>query len=232
MRLAILIGVAVLILGGAAASYYHYWWWRDHRYDEMIIEAANRHYIEPALVKALIKVQTNVTLNAVTEKEGAITARGLMLVPNRVADSYLAWHGRDKWGYICIHRHFPNHDPNKPEQFTSDTEGAACEAPGCGRMLVHELIDPESNLEVGCWFLAQARETLKETNPQLTPSELTSWALVAFRYGLPERTEELTPQQKAFLAAVHKAYLKYRPAFERRARRTRRRELPALPPQM
>lgn len=232
MRLAILIGVAVLILGGAAASYYHYWWWRDHRYDEMIIEAANRHHIEPALVKALVKVQSNLAFNAITENEGMTTARGLMLVPNRVGDSYLARHGRDKWRHICVHRRFPNHDPDNAEQFTSDTESALCEAPGCGRTLVHELIDPEINLEVGCWFLAQARETLKATEPQLTASELTSWALIAFRYGLPEKTTELSPEQRAFLATVHQAYLKYRPAFERRARRARGRQLPAVSPQM
>jgi len=230
MRLAILIGVAVLILAGAGASYYHYWWWRDHRYDDMIIEAANRHHIDPALVKALVKVQTDSAFNAITESEGATTARGLLLVPNRVGDSYLAWHDRDKWRHICMHRRFPNHDPNKPEQFTSDDEGTPCKAPGCGRPLVHELIDPATNLEVGCWFLAQARATLRETEPQLTPSEVTTWSLVAFRYGLPERAGELTPQQKAFLAAVHAAYVKYSAAFDQRARRTRSHELPALPP--
>ena len=231
MRLAILIGVAVVILGGAAASYYHYWSWRDHRYDDMIIEAANRHHIDPALVKALVKVQTDFAFSAITEDEGTITARGLMLVPNHVADSYLAWHGRDKWGYICMHRHFPNHDPTKPEQFTSDEEGA-CEAPGCGWPLVQELIDPETNLEVGCWFLSQFRETLREAEPDRNPGELTIWALVAFRYGVPQMTDELTPQQKGFLAAVRSTYLKYRPSFERRASQARRLDrLPGLPPQ-
>jgi len=230
MRLAILISVAVVILGGAAASYYHHRWWRDHRYDEMIIEAANRHHVDPALVKALVDVQSEFSFNAFIEDEGTITARGLMLVPNHVADSYLAWHGRDTWRHICMHRHFPNHDPSKPEQFTSDEEGT-CEAPGCGWPLVHELIDPETNLEVGCWFLARFRETLREAEPDRNAGELTMWTLVAFRFGVPEKTDELTPEQKAFLANVRKAYLKYQPSFERRARRARRPDrLPALAP--
>jgi hypothetical protein len=224
MKLAILIGVAVLIVGGAAASYYHYWWWRDHRYDEMIVEAANRHHIDPALVKALVKVQSDFGFSATTEDEGTITARGLMLVPNHVADSYLAWHGREKWGHICIHRHFPNHDPDKPEQFTSDKEGT-CEAPGCGRPLVPELIDPETNLEVGCWFLSQFRETLRAAEPHKSPPELSIWSLIAFRFGVPEKTDELTLEQRAFIVAVHNAYDKYRPSFEKRTRRTPRRHL-------
>ncbi len=221
MRLVLLIAVAVLIVAGAAGSYYHYQSWRENRYDDLIIEAAKHHDVDPALVKALIKVQTDFNFAARIEEDDS---RGLLLVPKRVALEYLEAHEREAWGYICMHRHFRNHDPNKPEEFTSDKHGT-CKARGCNQRLIDELRDPETNLEIGCWYLGKARRILRIFKPDQTAEELRKLLVVAYRWGLPERGHkiQLTRDQRAFLHAVLNAYEKYKPNFERRARRAMRR---------
>jgi hypothetical protein len=212
MRLALLIVVAVAIVGGAAGSYYHYRCWHKGRYDDMIIEAATAHGIDPALVKALIKVQTNFRFGATTE-DGS---RGLLLVSPRVAEAYREAHGREAWGYICMHRHFRNHDPNKPEQFTSSEPGS-CQAPGCKQLLIDELRDPETNLEVGCWFLSYAAWMLRD---KVKPGELEAAILVAYRWGLPKPgSVELSPEQRTFIHSVLRERLRLIPYFDKRARR-------------
>lgn len=212
MRLVLLIVVAVVIVGGAGGSYYHYRCWRETRYDEMIAEVAAKHDVDPALVKALIKVQTNFGPGARTE-DGS---QGLLLVRPRVAEDYRVAHNRGPWGYICVHRRFRNHDPNKPEQYTSSDEGT-CKAPGCGQPLINELRDPETNMEVACWFLGEAMRMLRD---EVKPKDLVPTALIAYRYGLPERGKDSPSyKQLVFAEIVRREYIKYRPSFQRRARR-------------
>jgi hypothetical protein len=212
MRLALLIVVAVLIVAGAAGSYYHYRCWRESRYDELIIETAAKHGVDPALVKALIKVQTNFAPGAETN-DGS---RGLLLVPPRVAEKYREAHNRGPWGYICVHRHFRNHDPSKPEQFTSSEPGV-CKAPGCDQPLIDELRDPETNIEVACWYLGQATRMLKD---EVRPEELLPTVLIAYRWGLPKRGQSKPAAEHwAFAQIVLRQYATYKPSFDKRALR-------------
>jgi len=214
MRLALLIVLAAAVVAGAAGSYYHFQSWRENRYDDFIIEAAKDHNVDPALVKALIKVQTDFGADAQVGD-----SQGLLLIPPRVADLYLEAHGRTDWGFTCVNRHFRNHDPNKPEQYTSAVE-RACRAPGCNAQLTEELKDPATNIEVGCWFLDQAQGPIRqryEAPPDArVPPDLL---VVAYRWGLPEGREVgLSESQKAFVGRVLQATEKYRTPLTGRAR--------------
>jgi len=215
MKLAVVIVVGVAVLGVAVASYVHYTWWAEHRFDQMIADAAHRHGLDPALVKALIRVQAGFPPEA---NEGR---HGLMLVSERKIEAYRAAVLRRPWGYICLHRHFRNHDPNKPEQFTSNDPRRTCQAPGCGQPLPHEPLDFEINLDIGCWTLRTMQDLLQRADPGLSPNELERRMLVAYRYGLPEGAFTITTEQERFVTEVIRREIEYRPTFERLARRTR-----------
>jgi hypothetical protein len=222
MKLVLLIVAAVAILGIAAASYIHYSHWREHRFDEMIADAASRHDLDPALVKALIRVQAELPLEANERRHG------LMQISEQAATWYLqdnerrarqgetTYFPKDKhaWGYICVHRHFRNHDPNKPEQFMSNDPKQKCQAPGCGQPLIYEPLDPEINLEIGCWTLREMQRLLRTSDPTLSPNELERRMLVAYRYGLPRGAFTMTSEQERFVAEVIRRQVQYHPTFE------------------
>jgi hypothetical protein len=216
MKLALLIVVAGAIVVGAAASYFYYQAWRDNRFDDLIVESAKRHDVDPALVKALIMAQADLNYAALVPQ-----ARGMMLVPPDVAEAYLRVHGRDKWRYICVNRRFRNHDPTKPEQFTADEPGR-CKAPGCGQPLVEELLDPATNIEVGCWYLGRLNASLRAAwHGPVPPNVLVAmyrWVPIEEAPTFDPRTFKATAEQAALLTAFTKAYDKYAPRFEKRAR--------------
>jgi hypothetical protein len=218
MRLAVLIVVAMVIVAGAVVSYFQYQAWRDNRFDEMIVESADRYHIEPALVKALIMAQAQINYAAVVKRE----SRGLMLVPKDVADKYLEVHERGPWRYICPNRRFRNHDPAEPELFTSD-EAGHCRAPGCGQPLVEELLDPATNIEVGCWYLGRLNAWLSALNRGPVPADLLvavyRWVPVEDARTFDPRQLVLTDERKALLGTFARAYEKYSRQFEKRARR-------------
>ncbi|MBN1917199.1 MAG: hypothetical protein JW889_04760 [Verrucomicrobia bacterium] len=213
MKLVMLIVLGVVILAAAAASYSHYSWWYEHRHDEMIAEAANRHDLDPALVKALIDVLPRMPQ---TDNEDRL---GLMLVTQGVLESYRAAHGITAWGYICSHRRFPNHDLNKREQYTSALERQTCQAPGCGQPLTSEPLDLETNLDIGCWALAEMRELLRASCSNLSPNELDRRMLVFYRDGLPRGSFTMTAEQERFASEVIRRQIEHRPTFERLVRR-------------
>lgn len=187
---------------------------RESRYDELIVEAARKHGVDAALVKALIKVQTD--FNVAAEAQDS---KGFLLVSPRVASAYLETHGRTQWGYVCVNRRVANHDPNKPEQFTSDTPGR-CRAAGCTLVLIEELKDPATNIEVACWYLGQARDPIRRRERLLPNARVPAHLLVvAYRWGLPESRElGLSESQKAFVGRVLQAAETYRKHLTRRAR--------------
>jgi hypothetical protein len=232
MKLALLIVVAVVIVAGTAVSYFQYQAWRDNRFDEMIVESADRHNVDPALVKALMMAQAQLNYAAAEGPESrAAQSRGLMLVPADVANKYLEMNDRGPWRYICVNRHFRNHDPAKPEQFTADIpkEGDTterhprCKAPGCGQPLVEELLDPATNIEVACWYLGRLNASLSALARGPVPPQL----IVAFYRWVPveeaptfdPRRFNLSSEQRALLGAFDKAYKKYARQFDERARR-------------
>lgn len=234
MKLALLIVVAVVIVAGAAVSYFHYRAWRDNRFDELIVEAADRHNVDPALVKALMMAQTQLNYAAVEAGQPPERApRGLMLVPADVAGKYLEMNDRGPWRYICVNRRFHNHDPAKPEQFTADipkdgntAERPRCKAPGCGQPLVEELLDPATNIEVACWYLGRLNASLGAVFRGPVPADLLvavyRWVPVADAPTFDPRQFNLSGEQRALLGAFSKAYEKYSRQFEKRARRAER----------
>ncbi len=183
---------------------------RESRYDKLIVETARRYDVDPLLVKALIKVQTDFNVAAEVQD-----SKGLLLVSPRVASAYLEAHGRKQWGYVCVNRHLPDHDPSKPEQFTSDTPGR-CRAAGCNLVLIEELKDPATNIEVACWYLHQARLALQGSGSSATRQVPPHLLVIAYRWGLPERGEQVTlgEEQNAFLARLGSAYEAYRKEFD------------------
>ena len=207
MKLALLIVLAVLILVGAIASYYHFNLWSENRYDDFILQAADQHNVDPALVKALIKVQND--LNLAAEEPDA---KGLLLVPPHVADAYLKAHGWEEWRYVCPNRHLRNHDPNKPEQFSSDSPGN-CRVRGCGRRLVEEIRDPARNLEIGCWYLGGAQKDFQNRTGAQPPAQ---WLVIVYRWA-PLKNEP-KEYQKAFAARVVKTRENYLSHFRKDAR--------------
>lgn len=224
MRFAILIVVAVAIVAGATASYFHYQAWRDNRFDELIVEAADRHNVDPAVVKALIKVHRDLNYAAMAPE-----ARGLMLVPPDVAQKYLDVHERETWRYVCLNRRFRNHDPAKPELYTAEVpadhktiERPRCKVPGCGQPLVEELIDPATNIEVACWYLGRLYGPLRVACREPVPAHILvaayRWVPVEEVSAFDPRQFNFTNEQKAFLAAFVTAYDKYARQFEKRAR--------------
>jgi len=46
--------VVLLLLLTGLFGYRSYWKWREHRFDDVILEAAGRYRVEPALVKAVV----------------------------------------------------------------------------------------------------------------------------------------------------------------------------------
>ena len=261
MKLAVVIVVAVAVLGVAVASYVHYTWWAEHRFDQMIADAANRHGLDPALVKALIRVQAGFPRQAnegrhglMLVPEGWIEAylyrrdemiadaahrhgldpalvkalirveadlppeadqgrHGLMQVPEDKIEAYRATHLGRAWGFICPNRHLPNHDLRRTEQYRSSEAGKTCQAPGCGEPLAFEPLDPEMNLEIGCWTLGEMRNALRTAEPGLSPDELGRRMLVAYRYGLPRGAFSMTPEQERFVEDVARRRTEYQPAF-------------------
>jgi len=207
MRLALLILLAILILAGAVASYYHFNLWSENRYDAFIVEAAKDHDVDPALVKALMKVQND--LNLAAEEPDA---KGLLLVPPHVADAYLKAKGWEEWRYVCPNRHLRNHDPNKPEQFSSDSPGN-CRVRGCGRALVEEIRDPARNIEIACWFLGDVRKNFRDHVGTEPPP---GFLVIIYRWG-PLKSEP-NDYQKAFAARVVKTREKYFDHFHKDAR--------------
>jgi hypothetical protein len=216
MKLVLLIAAGVLILAVAGVSYYHYVWWGEHRFDQMIADAANEHDLDPALVKALIRVQSAFPPEANEDRYG------LMLVTQSMLDNYRTEHMQRPWGYICVHRHFRNHDQSKPEEYLSfDIEKQpACLAPGCGQRLVPEQVDPETNLRVACWTLDRMRQLLRDDEPGLSPNEIEQRMLVAYRDGLPRGPFTMTAAQERFVTEVIRLQIQYDPSFKRRALRS------------
>lgn len=53
MRLAVLISLSVLIVAFSIGSFFTYDNWRTHRYDGLLVEAAVKHGLPFALLKAL-----------------------------------------------------------------------------------------------------------------------------------------------------------------------------------
>ena len=222
MKLALLIVVAVAIVAGAAASYFHYQSWRDRRYDDLIVESADRHNVDPAVVKALIRAQAQLNYAAVAPQE----ARGLMLVPKDVADKYLEMRERGPWRYVCPNRRYRNHDPAKPELFTADERGQYCKVPGCGQALVEELLDPPTNIEVACWYLGRLNVLLSTICRGPVPPGLLvavyRWVPVGEADAFDPYTFTPSDEQNALLGAFTRAYTTYAQQFEKRARRGER----------
>jgi len=75
----------LLLLGGLGYAVLHYFreWRSSHRYDAIIVEAANRHHVSPALVKAIICQESGFR----PWSEGKAEEVGLMqLTPGAVRD--------------------------------------------------------------------------------------------------------------------------------------------------
>ena len=232
MKLVALTVAAVAIIGLAVASYVHYTRWSEQRYDALIDEAARRHNLDPALVKALVRTQAD----SPQPTDGR--RLGLMQISESAATWYLQDNekrereggttylpeGKRAWGYICMHRDFPNHDRNKREQFTSNdlTQQPTCRAPGCGQHLIYEPLDDKINLEIGCYVLRQTENALQDFYPGLPSDELERRTVIVYRYrlqGKPGQAFTTTPEQERFAAMVLQRRIEYHPTFERLAQR-------------
>jgi len=232
MRLIVLISIAVLIAVAAIGSYMHFRSWNAGRFDAIIVEAADRYDIDPALLKAVAEVQMRSVRRGKNKPDENKSRWGL--IPNRVGDLYLAEHGKHEWCYVCPNRHFPNHDPNTPEQFTStptefenDAPKRTCRARGCGQPLVYELDELRTNLEVVAWFLDAVRRYINQEDNthdrSRPPAELRRLMVFSYRWELPTQLDrvELSNEQRRYLQQVEQAYAAFQPQFDKRAKRDR-----------
>lgn len=225
MRLVVLIVIAALIAVAAIGSYMHFRSWSAGRFNAVIIEAAERHDVDPALLKAIVEVQTRAVQRGQIRIGEGDSRWGL--ISRRIANIYLEAHGRREWGYVCPSRRFANHDPDQPEQFTSTAEEyknnrkkQVCRTPGCGQPLVEELQELRTNLDVVAWFLAEAKRSIttqdEAQHRSRSPRELRALMILAYGWGLPARLDlrGLPDEQLRYVQQVEAAYAQLRPQFD------------------
>jgi len=155
VRLAILISLCVLIVAFSIGSFFVYENWRNDRYDSLIIEAANKHHVHPALLKAIVAARARFTYYARGEK-GEV---GLMQVPQEGVTEYKEYKRQatndSDWdfGWVCINKAHPPHD----ETIRHNLPGT-CNI--CRTPLVRGECYPKENTEMGAWYLDKLKTKL------------------------------------------------------------------------
>ena len=153
MRLGILIAIASFIIIFSVYSILIYNNWQHNKYDNFVIEKSEKYGLPSTLVKALIKVESQFRYTA-TRPNGD---KGLMMIPERVVDEYLKAHNINRLGYVCLNRYFKNHASVRNKRYD---KAGRCEV--CLSRLIEEIYDPETNIEIGCWYLAKLRDDINE----------------------------------------------------------------------
>jgi soluble lytic murein transglycosylase len=120
-----LIALALVMAAGAFAAWY-YW---THRYDELIVAVAQRHGLDPLLIKAIVYEESFFSPRAQSSQK----AVGLMQVTPIVAQELIE---------VTRSRSLA--------QAIADVSG---NAPQGNPSFEEALSDPTASLHVGCWYL-------------------------------------------------------------------------------
>jgi len=184
MRFYILAALAALVLISAMASIFVYDNWRQSRYDNIIIEKAEKYDLPPALIKAMIKSWSNFFIGRRPD------GMGLMSVPVEGLAAYERVKMTRPYGFVCLNQHKP---PHKKYPFEKSER-----CPICGSLYIEEYFYPETNIEIGAWYLDFLRD---ETEKQLVikASSSLELALYAYRFGVPRLNEETNDFTNALL---------------------------------
>ena len=158
--LLLFISGVVLALGALAGWYY----W-THRYDELIASAAQRHALDPALVKAIIYEESFFRSNA----QSSQNAVGLMQVTPVVVK---------EWVDSTRSRSLGEAVAGISDRYGRDADLTFEEA----------LKDPRVSLHIGCWYLQNLLTRYKDE-----PAPLAV-ALAAYNAG-PTNVERWAPEQ-------------------------------------
>ncbi len=182
MRLAILISLCVLIIAFSIGSVVVYENWRRDRYDPLIIEAATKHHVHPALLKAIADVRGRFNYRAKGEK-GEI---GLLQVPHDGVTEYETQVMKDPaydFGWVCVNKAHPPHKAIKYEL------ARVCNI--CRTPLIRGECYPEQNIEIGAWYLAELTNRLKADVKKATGQAVEEENVIPFliaAYCLSEKT--------------------------------------------
>jgi hypothetical protein len=142
MKFYIVAALTVLLIVAGIASVFIYRHWDLGRYDEIIIDKAERYDLPPELLKAIV-------FHADPRENRA----GLTGLPVEVFDAYQKAMMTRPYRFVCRHRKKP---PHKKELFD---ERKRC--PVCGTSYIEEFFLPEINIEIGAWYLAYLRSQVK-----------------------------------------------------------------------
>src|SRR6185503_1471831 len=118
--------VLALIAGASALIAWHYW---THRYDKLIISVAEKHGLDPLLVKAIVYEESFFSPRARSSQK----AVGLMQITPVVAQELV--------------------DATRSRSLSEAIAGVSGSAPQGGSSFEEALSDPTASLHVGCWYL-------------------------------------------------------------------------------
>lgn len=154
MRLAIVISLCALIVAFSTGSLLVYENWRKDRYDPLIVEAASRHDLSPALLKAIIDTRSRFNYDTRGER-GEV---GLMQVPQEGVARYktvVMENPEYDFGWVCINKAHPPHD----ESIRHNLFGT-CNI--CRTLLIRGECYPKQNIQMGAWYLARLKAEIEK----------------------------------------------------------------------
>ncbi len=209
MRLAILISLCILIVAFSVGSLLVYENWRTGRYDKPIIEAANKHHLQPALLKAIVDARGH--FNYYTKGERGEV--GLMQAPQEAVTQYKTVVMKDPdydFGWVCINKAHPPHD-----ETIRHTLPGTCNI--CRTPLIRGELYPKRNIEVGAWYLARLKTHVEKATQGKDADVIP---LVIAAYCLTEKTVQdvtdnyrnpvLPPRLRNSVKDVLDAYERYK----------------------
>ena len=210
MRLAILISVCVLIVAFSIGSFFSYENWRTHRYDGLLVEAAVKHGLPFALLKAVADARGHFNYYTMGEN-GEV---GLLQAPQEGVAEYKTEVKKNpdyEFGYVCINK---EHRPHSREGIIQSVRGV-CNI--CRTRLVPGLWHPKDNVDIGAWYLAKLKKEIEEGAKNkvgdVTPLLVAAYCLT--ERSVREATDnyqnpDLPPRLRSSIKDVLDKYARYR----------------------
>jgi soluble lytic murein transglycosylase len=158
--------VLALITGASVLVAWHYW---THRYDNLIVSVAEKHGLDPLLVKAIVYEESFFSPRARSSQK----AVGLMQITPVVAQELM--------------------EATRSRSLSEAIAGVSGSAPQGISSFEDTLSDPTASLHVGCWYLQTLLNRYRDEPDSLAvalaaynagPSNVERWASNADRSSL------------------------------------------------
>jgi len=198
-----------MVLSFSVGSFLTYENWRTHRYDQLIMDKAVWYQLPPALLKAIVDARAHFNYYTMGEN-GEV---GLLQVPQEGVTQYKEAKPppRSEFGYVCMNKAYPPHKGIK------HSVGGVCNI--CKSRLIPELWYPETNIDIGAWYLAKLKKDIENARAETEVNLRKLIPLVVAAYCLTEKSVEsatrdyqstLPPRLRNSVKDVLDKYEKYR----------------------